>query len=172
MFDCEHGPGATEARLNFIGNKQDSVLLAESLERAQEAWRSNHEATFALYWFNHNGRDLIGCDLADKHALKFLNTVVRSLGWGHIHAIGIRERCAVEFRRVGAKAIFIRLDFSSHRHGHQCSTMIRIVEGDNSRSSRSITSNFDGIFNSFRATVKEDGFLGEVARYDVHDFFC
>ena len=60
--------------------------------------------------------------------------------------------------------MFIRFYLGGHGHGHQGATMVGVIEGNNGGASGSIASNFHSIFHGLRATIKEDGFLGEVAR--------
>src|SRR5712692_574922 len=67
--------------------------------------------------------------------------------------------------------MLIRLDFSGHRHRHQGTSMISIVESDNGRSPCGITGDLDRVFDSLCAAVQKDRFLLEIAWSQVNETF-
>src|SRR5207244_3644965 len=99
MLNREHRSCAAEPRLNFIRNQQNSMLLKDCLESAQEAWRGNHKTALALHRFNDNRSNLIWGNFSYKHPLKFLQTELGSLLWAHIHAVWIGKWRSVDFWR-------------------------------------------------------------------------
>src|SRR5262245_25901491 len=57
VLEPEHFPSASKTRLNFIGNQQDTVLVAQRPKRAQEIERSDIEAALPLYWLDNDCGD-------------------------------------------------------------------------------------------------------------------
>src|SRR5215831_4779285 len=109
MFNSEHPACATETALNFIRDKQDTILLAYLLQRAQKSRRRNHKTAFALYRLNDNGGYLAGGNLTYQHALKLRDGVFGGSLRRQIHRVGIGEWCLVYLGSEWAEAIFVGL---------------------------------------------------------------
>src|SRR6059058_2611446 len=110
MFYGEHFSRAAKACLYLVGNEQDAILFTKRFQSPQESWRCDHEATFTLYRLDYDSSNLVWGDIADKHALKFLDAGLRSLLWCHIHTIGIRKWCAIDLRCKRTEAVLIGID--------------------------------------------------------------
>src|SRR5713226_7890580 len=172
MLNSEHPACATEATLNFVCDKQDTILLAYLLQRAQKSRRRNHETALTLHRLNNNGSYLVGGNLSHKHALKLRDAVFGGLLRRHIQTVGIWEWCVVYFRSEWAEAIFVGLYLGGHRHCHQRAAMKSIVKGDNRRAPCCIASNLDCVLDRFRAAVEKYGFFGEVSGGQLDNAFC
>src|SRR5437879_13548553 len=105
MLNREHCSCAAEPRLNFIRNQQNTMLLTDCLESAQEAWRGKHKTALALHRFNNNRRNLIRGNFSYKHSFKFLQTELGSLLWAHIPAVWLGKRLPIDHYSVGTKEI-------------------------------------------------------------------
>jgi hypothetical protein len=60
MFDGKHFARAREARLNFIRNQNDLVLVAQPAQPAHELEWRHVETAFAQHRLDNDGRDLAG----------------------------------------------------------------------------------------------------------------
>src|SRR5262245_58029430 len=54
MLHREHLASPTHARLHFIGNQQNAVLVAQLAQFTMKLWRRHDIATFALYRFDND----------------------------------------------------------------------------------------------------------------------
>src|SRR5579863_128501 len=65
MLDGEHFAGAGEAGLDFVGNKEDAVLIENFLYLFKIVWRRNDDATLAHDWLGDERSHVAGGSKAD-----------------------------------------------------------------------------------------------------------
>ena len=59
MFDRPHLSSAANARLNFVNNDRNAILVRNLLETREEVLIWDHIAALALDWLHHERRDLV-----------------------------------------------------------------------------------------------------------------
>src|SRR5690606_28191456 len=64
----EHLAGAAEPRLDFIGNQQDAVFVAQRAQSLHELGRADVEAAFSLHGFDDDGGDPARVDISVEQA--------------------------------------------------------------------------------------------------------
>src|ERR1700686_545634 len=97
----EHGTRASEAGLDFVGDEQDAVLVAEIDQDLEVIWRWRDEAAFAEYWFgNHGGNFFVGDDaLEGVFEMACAVKIARGIFQVIRAAIAVSERDAIDFAR-------------------------------------------------------------------------
>ncbi len=68
----EHGAGAGEAGLHFVGDQHDAVFVAGGAESGEELRRRNDEAAFAEHGFDDDGGDGLLRDVAAEEFVEGL----------------------------------------------------------------------------------------------------
>ena len=63
MLHCKKRACAAKTGLNFIGDQQNAVLIADRTQPLDERGRWDNVATLALHWFDQNRRDILGHSL-------------------------------------------------------------------------------------------------------------
>src|SRR5580693_9168077 len=113
MFGSKPFAGAREARLNFVGNKENAVFAADILEQLEVIAGRNDEAAFAENGLGNNCGDGLRRDGAFEGVFEMVREF-RGRCSGGI-AIWIREGNAVDVAREGLEACFVRMRLAGER---------------------------------------------------------
>src|SRR5208337_189982 len=161
----------SEAGLNFVGNKQNSVLVAEIDQRFEVIRRRSNESTFSQDRFgDHGGNFFVGNDAFEgvfemARAVKIAGRIFQIVR----AAITVGERDAVHLAGERREASFIGMGLAGEGKSHHCAAMESVFEGDDGGALGVGTRDLDRVLYSFRATVDEQSFLGKLSRrYLVH----
>ena len=71
-----------------------------------------------------------------------------------------------------AHARRVRYNFTGQAQGHHGATVVSAGEGDHASTASGCTGDLDGVFDRFRTSGHQQGFLLEVARHFGVDFFA
>src|ERR1700733_3007197 len=77
--------------------------------------------------------------------------------------VGMRKFGVIHLGRERSEAALVGHDLAGERHGHERAAVKTAREGDYRAALGVVAGNLDGILDSFRAGVQEQGFLREVA---------
>ncbi len=75
MLAGEHRAGAAEAGLDFVGDEEDAVFVAEVDEHFEVVGRRCDEAAFAHHWLGDYRRDFFVCDYALESVFEMARAV-------------------------------------------------------------------------------------------------
>ena len=173
VFRSQHAARTAPAGLDFVGNEQDAVVVADFAQRFDPGDRSRDEAAFTLERFDDDG-----CDVFCRRGIHedFLQGIhVKFQGF----VIAQACRFAVEIRKFGTVyAVRERPHaagvgfLSRHGHGHERAPVEGTGEDDDIRPFRISFGDFDGVFVGFGAAVDEEGpFLFTSDRGDGIELF-
>ena len=70
LLDGKPGAGAAGAGLNFVGNQQNAVLVAQGAQALQKLGGGHIEAAFALHRFHDDGGHAAGFDVVLENAIQ------------------------------------------------------------------------------------------------------
>ena len=125
MFHGEELAGAAEARLDFVGDQQDAVVVAELAQAHHEFLRRDVEAAFALHRLDDDGGDARGLHIGLEQPLDGMHRVL------HRDAlVRDREGHMPDARRHGAELGLVGKHLAGERHAQQGAAMEAAVEGD------------------------------------------
>ena len=105
--------------MDFVGDEDDAVLVANGTQFAKELRRRNHEATFAQDWFDDDGGDGFRSDVAAEEFVEGLRAAIDfALGVGLAirAAVTVGVRYAVNLAGEGLEAGFIRMCLAGERN--------------------------------------------------------
>src|SRR5579864_7317159 len=110
VLDGKHLPGATEAGLHFVSNKENSVLVENFFDLTEIVFRRNNDAALTQHRFGDERRHVAGCFKAN-HVLQALRAMASTLFrviWPQ-RTICIRHRSKSDTWRVRASAFLASL---------------------------------------------------------------
>jgi len=155
---------ARKARLHFIGDQQNAVLVAQLAQRAHELGGRRIEAAFALHRLEDDRRDALWIDVGLEQMLDRLQRV------GCRHAVQrIRERRVENVGRERTEVQLVRRDLARQRHAHHRAAMKGARERDHARTARRRARDLDRIFDGLGARREESRLLRIVARRALVD---
>ena len=96
MFNRPHLARAPDARLHFVNDEQDAVLVADAAQTLQKSLGGRHIAAFALHRFDYDRGDFFGRGCRLKQT--FFDPIQSALGWSTIAALVGAERIAIVVR--------------------------------------------------------------------------
>src|SRR5271168_378554 len=161
MFGGKPFSGAREAGLDFVGDKKDAVLAADILQKLEIVARWNDEATFALNWFDNQGRYGFRRD----GTLERVFEMMRKVGGTRARWIAIRigEGNAINVAGERLKAGFVRMCLAGERHSEKRAAVESVLETNDGGPFRISARDLDGVFNRFGAGIEKDSFFREIA---------
>ena len=144
VFDCRRRTGAPHAGLHLVGDVENSVLLTDLMNAANEFGRHRQEATLALDRLENDGGDLRRIDLALEDLAESSERILRRNA-----AIQVGRRGAIDLSRVRTHALLVWHRLRRQRHAHQRAPMEALVETDDRvairRKARDLDSVLDGL---------------------------
>ncbi len=133
---------APEARLDFIGNQHNAMLVAELAQPHQKFFRRNVKSAFALHRLDDDGGNARSLHIAFEQHLDGVNGIINA------DALVLdRKRHMPDAAGHRAKTRLVGQDFSGERHAEQCAAMKGPVEGDDIGTPRVAARKLDGVFN-------------------------
>ena len=164
VLDGEEFAGATKARLDFVGDHHDSVLVTDRSNLFKEWLWCRDETAFALDWFDDDGGDCRWVDMTDQRFAELLDRPANELlgvgAWGT--AQHVRERNPVDLRREWPEPLFEEPVLARHRHRHVCAPVIGAFKDEDSGATGGGTSELDCALHRFGTRVHEQCLLREV----------
>src|SRR5579863_2764649 len=170
VLDGKHFAGAGEAGLDFVGNKEDAVLVEDFLYLFEIVWRRNNDATFAHDWLGDECGRVARSGEADD--------VVDGFGalasaffrvFAPLRTVGVGRRGKGYARGVGASALLAAL-VARDTEGSPAASVKAGVQRDVFVFAGVKAGQFHRAFDSFRASVAEEGF-GQAFGCDLGDLF-
>ena len=168
MLHGEHSAGASHTGLNFVSDKQYSVVTAYFYQFGEIFRGWGYKTAFTGNWLCNNRGSFFGGHMTDEKFFQMIRTgyittrVLETEGT----AITVSKRHSVNFRRKRTEAELIGLDLAGEAHCQERATVITVFKGDDRRSFGIIPGNFDCVFNRLGSTVYEKGrFRKSTGRY-------
>src|SRR6185436_17022622 len=88
----KHLPGAAHARLHFVDNQKNSMLVADAAQSSEKILRRGHVTTFALNSLDHDPGNFFRRRRSLEQTL--FNPVKRALSCATVAAVSRTERIA------------------------------------------------------------------------------
>ena len=109
VLNRPHLAGATNARLHFVNNDGDAVLVGDLLQAREEVLIRNHVAALTLNRLHNERGDLVARDRSRNDALlKFVETLTAERhvkkAWGERPKVGVILRLGVGERQRAERA--------------------------------------------------------------------
>src|SRR5882724_6648988 len=165
LLACEHGSGARDARLDFVGNKEDAVLAADHGQSLEEPWRRGHEASLTENRLRDHSCDRFRGDNALENI--FQSAGAAELAGGILQsiraAIAVRISNPVDIAHERLEAGLIGMRLAGQRHGHHGAAMESVVEADDGRTLGVGTRDLNSVLDRFRAAVRKKCLLWKFA---------
>src|ERR1019366_8179104 len=130
-FAGEHSAGTPEARLDFVGNKKDAVLVAKIDQDFEVLRRRGDESAFAQDWLRDDRRDFF----VGNHALESIfemacaKEIARRIFQVIRAAIAVGERNAINVARKRSEAGLVRMSFAGESESHHGAAVEGVFEG-------------------------------------------
>jgi hypothetical protein len=154
MLHGEELAGAAEAGLDFIGDEQDAVLVAERAQLHHQFLRRDVEAAFALHGLDDDGGHALRLHVTLEQQLDAVDRVF------HRDAlVGDGEGHMPDAGRHGAELGLVGHDLAGERHAQQRAAMEAAVEGDDIRAAGIGAGKLDGVLDGFGTRGDEAAFL-------------
>ena len=109
-------------------------------------------------------RDRLGADDGHQHALERLPALLDRRRFAQAHAVGVRERRAVDLGREWAEGLFERC-LAGERERHQRAAVVAALEGDDRLAAGGGARDLDRILDALGAAVRQDRFARPVDRH-------
>src|SRR5260370_14441632 len=107
MLASKHLPCPTKAALNFIGNQQNAMLLRDTSQFAHKLTGGRHKAALAQHRLDNNRGHTLRDHGGEKEFLQSSESTLATPA-----TVFIRIGCVVDFRREGARVLFVARRFT------------------------------------------------------------
>ena len=148
--------GAASAGLQFVGNRQDAMLVAQCAQALHQPGGDDVKAAFALHGLDDDGGQTGRLDLVLEDGFNRRHGVVDRYA-----AQGVGEDRVEHFAGKRSKTGLVGHDFAGQAHGQQRAAMEAAAKGDHARASGKGTGDFHGVSNGFGTRRQKHGFLGK-----------
>ena len=152
--------------LDFVGDEDDSVVLADLFEDLEIFLRGNDKPSFSQDRFDNEGRHLLGRNIGVEELLQEVGAMKLARGVFKLEgapiAVGIRH--SVNLRGVRCKPELVRFHLTGKAYGQEGSAMEGIFEGDGGPPACCMPGDLDGIFHGLCAAVGKHRLLGKIPR--------
>src|SRR5437763_3432928 len=112
MFDGEHAPGSSKARLNLICDQQDPMPVAQAAQLPQETTRSDDKPALALDGLHDQSGDPLRSHLGCEETVQLLQGVVHACILVARKAVRVGEARKIDFGCKRAESVSVRVDLS------------------------------------------------------------
>ena len=158
MLDGEPGAGAAEARLDFIGDEQDAVLVADRAQRLPHLGRDGNVAAFAQHRFEDDRGDAARVRIGQEQRLETLDRVldrdaVARIGEGGSEDVG----------GEGTHVLLVGADLAGHAQRQQGAAVIAAGEGDDAGTAGGGAGDLDRVLDGFGAGGDQQGLFRMIA---------
>ena len=151
MFGGKPFAGAGEARLHFVGDKENAVLPADILQQLEVVARRNDKTAFTEDGLGDHGGDGFGSYGTLEGIFEMMSESFR--GGTLFAAVGIGKRNAVDFAGERLEPGFIRMRFAGERHGEQGAAMEGVLETNDGGALSVSAGDLDGVFDGLGAGI-------------------
>src|SRR5580704_3622823 len=164
----KHLAGASETRLDFVSDAQDSVLIENLLYFLEVIRRRHDNAAFAHHRLGDEGGDIGGSGETD-HVIDRARALAATLFWiiAPLRSVNIRSRRKSDTGSI-RPATFLASLVAGDAQSSPTASVKAGVESDELVLTGVKTRQLHGAFNGFCAAVAEES-LGESARCDVRN---
>ena len=128
VLDGEHPPRAPEAGLDFVGDQQNAVGIADASQLGEQLRRRDVESAFALHGLDDHGSHVARLHVPAHHQIEGAQAIL------HAYVpMSRREGHAKNPREPGVQAAFVRHRSAGEGHAEAGAAVKGAAEGDDRR---------------------------------------
>ena len=158
MLDREHRAGASEARLDLVGDQYDAVAVGEAAQFAQERERRGHEAAFTEHGLDDERGNV---PRGDARFEKFVERRERAVGI--VAAACVREGRLIDLGSERPEVLLVRMHLTGQREREERAAVVAVRERDHGGAARCGPRDLHRVLRRFGARREQQRLLREVA---------